>query len=234
MSSRPWGVLVREVDSLLLSGALEGRPLLQFLPPSGVCVRHLLFLLLMACPKAPPTVASAEAPAPGCPVDAADDLPDPLERTDPEDDPCEPEKYWDTQPGATTFFVGDYTVDSCGVVSGHETWVIHPNAVFAGLGFTDCSVVWTVDGRFEGPLTEGSHTLSLRLTVDEERSDCKPNGAGQNMWDGEENAVVTYAVDLGKEGVASLSFADSGTPLGDGHFNASHLTFVSPASCKYF
>jgi hypothetical protein len=197
-------------------------------------VRLLPLLLLAACPKSSAPAASAVAQAASCPVTVADDLPDPFARTDPEEDPCAPEKYWDTQPGATTFFVGDYTVDSCGVVSGLESWVIHPNAVFANLGFSECTVVWTVDGRFEGPLTAGQHTLALRLTVDETRSDCRPNAVGQNMWDGEEMAVVTYTVELSESGTASLAFAETGTPLGDGHFNASHLTFVSPASCKYF
>ncbi|MFT4624862.1 MAG: hypothetical protein ACI8PZ_003525 [Myxococcota bacterium] len=189
-------------------------------------------LFLIACPKATPVPAASGVAA--CPVEVGDDLPDAFERTAPEDDPCAPEKYWDTQPGATTFFVGDYTVDTCGAVSGEEAWVIHPNATFQAVGGKDCVVWWDVDGRFEGPLVEGTHTLSLRLTVDTERSDCPPNGGGRFIWDGEEMVVATYSIELTKDGEANFSFSETGTPLGAGRFNASHVTFTSPSSCKYF
>jgi hypothetical protein len=169
-----------------------------------------------------------------CVSDVEDDLADPYLPTVGQEGACDDALYWDKVPGAVSFFLGDFTVDSCGDVSGEEAWVLFPNAKWQEVGGESCVVVWNVAGLLGGPLQEGSIALQLSLTVDTMATDCEPNDDGVPVYVGETSVTVDYDVQMNADGTAVFRYPDSGVQLGEGSWNAGHLTYTSNHGCKFF
>ena len=169
-----------------------------------------------------------------CESDAVDDLPDPYGPTVGQEAACDEALYWESVPGAVSFFVGDFSVDACGDVSGEEAWVLYPNARWQELGGENCTVVWNATGVLGGPLEEGTIALNMSLVVDMSATDCQPNDKGVPVYVGETSVTVDYEVDLRADGTAMFRFRESGTLLGEGHWNAGNLTYTTEHGCKFF
>ena len=205
-------------------------------------MRTVLFSVLLAAvgfttdetPDGKDTATTAADTATSCELSVSDDLEDPFAPTAGQEGACDDALYWDTVPGAVSFFVGDFSVDGCGDVSGEETWVLYPNERWQELGGQSCRVVWNASGLLGGPLEEGSIELTMSLAVDMAATDCAPNEKGVPVYVGETSVSVNYDVDLRGDGTAEFRYRDSGTLLGEGTWNEGNLTYTTAHGCKFF
>ena len=149
---------------------------------------------------------------------------------DPPEDPdavCGAGPLWDSVSGYASWFVGDFTVDGCGVVGGQETMHVVANRTWTASGGADCVVVFSVAGvtADERSLTAETEEWTLDLTLDA-RTTCGPEVTG-GLGSGE----VVYRVTLSPDG-STFAFT-SGTVIGSGAWNANHATYRSAIGCTY-
>ncbi len=170
-----------------------------------------------------PTTGATECAA------TSDALSDPRDGIAGDEAFCEDNPYLSKVAGATTFYVGDFSVDNCGAVSGIEEWGIYPNSNWT---YDDCTAVWDVTGTLGGPLEAGNIDITMTAEINLFESDCVPDADDQDIWIGFETQELSYNVELAADGTATF-LLPSGT-LGSGEWNANHLTYLSEPNCKAF
>ncbi|MFT4624657.1 MAG: hypothetical protein ACI8PZ_003316 [Myxococcota bacterium] len=169
-----------------------------------------------------------------CSPSAGDDLADPTAGLDAQAEACSSSPYWEVAYMATTFFVGDFSVDECGNVTGRERWVLYMGPKMLELDYVDCEVVWDVTGTLPEPLAEGDTAITMNAVVNAALSTCKPNDDGVEIYVGEEDVELSYTVITTVDGAAEFRFSGSGDTLGFGQWNANNATYTSGVSCKAF
>ncbi|MCO4745597.1 MAG: hypothetical protein KC912_12465 [Proteobacteria bacterium] len=135
-------------------------------------------------------------------------------------------------PGATGYFVGDFSIDD-GVVEGVEEWVLFANQAWKDSNDegADCSLKWDVFGTIsEADSCVGcTHEIAIDASFDGEGSDCV-----QGLEDAEGSDLnVIYYVQASSDGTATWEF-QSGTTLGEGIVNDTRAAYVSESACKWF
>lgn len=205
-----------------------------------------LAMLLIACggDKAEPgdtaggSTAGATAGGGGggtpCAPTASDDLADPFAGLADQADACSVSPYWDIANMATTFFVGDFEVDSCGEITGTETWVLYMNQNMKDLGYIDCEVIWDVTGTHTGALEGDNAAIEMNAVVNAGLTTCLPNEDGVEIYVGEEDVTLSYTLILNADGTAETRFSSNGDTIGFGGWNANNITYTSDMSCKAF
>ncbi len=159
-------------------------------------------------------------------------IPDPRSAMVP--DACSKRAYYDPRaPTATTYYVGDFTVDLRDQVTGRESMHLffNPAGSAALGGMTECVVVWTTTGAAQAPGACRSCTtgLALRMAVDRALTDC-PAG----FWAGSSNFTVDYDVDAAASGESTFTFSASGTYLGQWYWEDTRYTYLSDDLCTLF
>ena len=150
---------------------------------------------------------------------------------DHDEDHCEGGEY-DDVPGATSYFLGEFTKDD-DTWGGTEYWVLYANDVWAEAdNGQDCQIAWTVQLTETDPsaCSVCEYGLEGGATIDLSKTTCSQEG----LWSGEENVQLSY--DVNDDGVtATFYFSGSGTYLGEGHSNGDGaLNYLSDPQCDYF
>lgn len=157
------------------------------------------------------------------------DLDDPMDEIVGHEADCEEGAYYNPDiPTATSYFVGEFHFDECGTVYGKETWILYPNDKWTELGGQQCQVVWSASGTKEERVALGNYSLNLSMVVNEAETTC----SAIDDFEYDETFAVVY--DVVVQGGDSAVYFVSGTKLGEGEVNASHVTYVSDVNCKLF
>lgn len=186
-------------------------------------MRWCALMLLAACAGKDAAVDDTTAPD-----DTAATFPDLTEGLEP--DPVCEDFQGSPIPGATGWFIGDFTLDG-GVVTGTEVWLLLANTTLDARGGSDCRVTWEVVGEVieagaQCPLC--TYGLRIAAQLDPARTDCP-----EDLYEGEEVYSVGY--DVRVEGdAAAVRFAASGEPLGEGVVGEQRLVYRSEADCFWF
>ncbi len=134
-------------------------------------------------------------------------------------------------PGATSYFLGDYTISGTDV-SGTETWALISNPTWEATDEGgDCEVVWNVVGSTNDPQSCAACDLgvSIAATVDQGATTCP-----QGLWVDESEFQVSYDILRSGDGSATWYFASSGNTLGTGSHSGDNVSFVTDAECMFF
>ncbi len=133
-------------------------------------------------------------------------------------------------PGATGFFMGDFSI-SGEEVSGHETWALFANQAWKDAGEDDCEILWSVSGTVGSPVACATCDLSLDLTAQVSPAD---SSCPEKLFEGEESFAVTYDVRVNSDGTTDFYYASSGNELGGWYGNDHRVTYVTDGQCHWF
>lgn len=148
---------------------------------------------------------------------------------------CEDQPLYNPDvPTATTYWIGEFTFDSEGVVFGTETWVQYANPRWIEVGGHDCQIVWSVGGYKDERVNRGHYSLHLQGTVDLSKTDCPTDAAGTTIYEGTETFTVVYDVTTLEDGTAEFHFAATGTALATGYHNANAVNYITGMKCNLY
>jgi hypothetical protein len=137
------------------------------------------------------------------------------------------ENYDPNVASATTYYVGEFTLDDNGV-AGTETWVLYANDTWAQtLGAPKCEAVWEMSGAKAAPVSCDICDFSVEFSATLSSSNCPPG-----VTSGKESFNVQYDVWLMGSGVAKVYFAESGNELGAWHWNDDGFSYVTDPACE--
>jgi hypothetical protein len=197
----------------------------------------------VACSKGDAETSEVPYGTGGCGFSEPDDLPDVENEIFGQEHACEDALYYDDYSEfdwLTVWYVGDFHIDDCGVLSGEERWKVYPTPRVQDKGMTDCTVVYTVTGTRTEPGARGDFGLSFTAEVDEEATDCVVLD-GRPLYAGYETMTIDYDVELADGGAASFFFGPSelndfqgGSLLGTGFGNGNHLNYVTDSVCTSY
>jgi hypothetical protein len=143
--------------------------------------------------------------------------------------------------GADSYFLGEFTIDGS-AVTGTESWVLFANPKWAAKGGKDCTLVWRVSGTTGAPKRCGNCDLSVTFHAEPQLDgDCPEELIlGRKLPDGRrvggEGVAFdqTYDIQRKPDGSATVFFAKSGKPLGEGYHAGGKLNYLSQHQCKWF
>jgi hypothetical protein len=175
-----------------------------------------------------------------CAFAEPDDLPDVENGLFGEEHACEEQPIYDDYSDydwLTVWYVGEFDIDGCGVVSGEEIWKIYPSPQVQDQGMTDCEIVFSVNGTRGEPVLHGDFSLAMTADIDLDATDCAILG-GIPFWEGYETYELSYDVDVDDGGAAAVWYPPSelneylGKQLGTGYGNESHVSYLSDFVCS--
>jgi len=133
-------------------------------------------------------------------------------------------------PGATSYFLGDFSISNK-VVTGTERWALLANDAWKRTGSDDCVATWSVSGTAAEPTaTCGSCDYSLDITAS---LDVSLTTCPKELWEGDEQFAVTYNVKL-IDGSSIFYFASSGNELATGTGSAAGASYLTESTCVFF
>jgi hypothetical protein len=71
--------------------------------------------------------------------------------------------------------------------------------------------------------------MDLKAQLDEQASTCP-----EKLWEREEQAKFSYALERRDDGTTTWYFRDSGRALGEGYHAGEQFNYISEASCRWF
>jgi hypothetical protein len=143
---------------------------------------------------------------------------------------CDAVPGYEEVAGATTYYAGEYAVDSTGF-SGREYWMVFPNPTWEALsGATDCAVVWQMVGEVVDPgaCSACAFGIAFEASLDPSQTDCP-----EELYTGSENFSVTYAVSAA-DGPMTVYFAGSGNAFANGTATADGFEYLTEGTCSWF
>ena len=172
----------------------------------------------------------------GCGYAESSDIPDELDGIPGDGHICEDATLYDEYSEFqvyTLFYAGEFDIDDCGAVTGNETWQIFPTPVLQDGGMDDCEVVYDVTGSKGEPGEHGDFRLTMTAEVNEETTTCAVLG-GHPIYEGYEKFDLVYDVDVDPGSGGSAFYFESGSLLGNGYGNLSHVNYLTDSSCGFY
>ena len=140
-------------------------------------------------------------------------------------------------PGADQYFVGTWTLEEDGVVSGTETRILFANPKWKsrrgpdGKVGRDCVVVWNITGHRSDPVTCTGCDFGLKFqaSVDYTKSTCPQRLYNEGAYRGGH-----YDVSLRSDGTTAMYFSRTGKQFATGHHVKGSLNYKTPHACVWF
>lgn len=132
--------------------------------------------------------------------------------------------------GATSYFTAQVSRNGDGF-RGQERWLLFANEKWKARGGKDCVVVWALEGELTTPgaCSRCDMGMELKAQLDEQGSTCP-----EKLWEREEQATLSYALELRDDGTSTWFFQESGRVLGEGYHTGRDFNYISEASCRWF
>ncbi len=180
-------------------------------------------LALLGCDNGMGLDTSLNKPGDSCVVH------DPVESLAGIEHACEQADLYDPNIAtATSYFLGDFTINADDSVEGLETWVLYANPRWIEEGGGDCQIVWDAEGVVGKPVNKGDINIALEYSINTNRTDCP-----EAIYRGSETFEQDYDI-VTRNCESKWFFPDTGTKLGDGGFKDVRVTYASGLDCLLF